>query len=618
MKFKKILCLSLISSFILTSCGSNNREYTFKYATAEDKSYNAVAYYEDDYFSKDGSIYNPSLSTCSMSLSMSAFNGENISDGYLDRDINASNFLKNYGFNKIYVNDGYKNKPTASSVGIIIGQKKIENKTLIAVAIRGKNYETEWANNVKFGDGKEVLGHQGFFEASKEYLKELENYISSNSISGEIKLWSVGYSRGGAINNIALGQIDKMISQNTSLFNKVTLQKEDVYGYCFDAPMGVSSTEEISPKDKMYNNIHNVINSNNIYTKIGFKQFDFTLYGSDYYLPDSTKNASYKQLIAKMKDYYEDLQAKDTIGDYTIDDFSLTKEENASYSIINNRVNLNYNVSLYLDEFLETVAFFGIQSQENYYTNYQEGLEELLSVIFKNGTPKFTLKTLAMNLVRYLISSSNVDIYINNLLNDTSAFIKDFLVLLRSNLVSLGLDIKAETLSTTLNSFLHMLASIFILNSSFLTSLLNTTNIKAILEATNPEIVLAHLMALDPNYNSSIIDYNSDGSYYLLSVNSCSENTKIVIKDSNNVIVGKLEGGYFDINSSLTGGNYSSQVYFYIPVEQVYQIEINEATSYSLTYFDQTSFNYGLEEYSKGEVNQGIDIKTTTYPEKNK
>lgn len=616
MKFKKSLLVLLISSFMLSSCGTSEKGYTFSYGAGESKTYSSIAYYEDSYFDYGGSNYNPSLSTCSMALSMSAFNGENIEDGYDKRSINAEKFLKNYGFSSIYVNDGFKNKPTSTSVGIIIGQKKIGEKTLIVVALRGRNYETEWVNNITFGSGKEVLGHQGYFEMSQIYLNTLEDYIVNNNITGNIKLWSVGFSRGGAINNISLGQLDKMISKSTSLFNnKVILEKEDIYGYCFDAFKGVSTSEEISPKDTIYSNIHNVINPNNIFNKIGFTMLGFTSYGVDYYLPDSVRNVNYNRLISNMLAQYNSLDARSELGEYTIDNFSLNNDEASYYSIEDDKTRINYNVGLYLDEFLELIAIFGVKSQEEYHTHYEEGLSELLNVVFKNGSLKFSLETLGMNLVRYLLSSSNIDLYLNNLLHDQNAFINDFLVLLRSNLVSLGLNINPDILQNTLHSFLGMIMSIFVLDSSFLTSLINSSNIKAIINAMNPEITLAHLMALDPNY-SSPISYNSDGSYYYLSVNNVTSETRITIKDKDDEIQGELVNNYLSTLGSLTTGNYSKIVYFYLPVEEVYTIEISNATTYSLTYFDQRSFNYDLEPYESGEVGEGKEIVTSTYPEK--
>ncbi len=616
MKLKKGLLMILISSFMLTSCGTSKKRYGFNYGAGESKSYSGISYYEDSYFDEGGSIYNPSLSTCSMALSMSAFNGKNVEEGYSLRYINAENFLKNYGFSSIYINDGFKNKPTSTSLGIIIGQKKLGEKTLIVVALRGRNYETEWVNNVTFGNGKEVSGHQGYSEMSQIYLNTLEDYIVNNNISGNIKLWSVGFSRGGAINNISLGQLDKMIQKSTSLFNnRVTLEKEDIYGYCFDAFKGVSTKEEISPKDKIFSNIHNIINPNNIFNKIGFKELDFTTYGVDYYLPDSVRNVNYNRLISNMKAQYASLDASSELGDYIIDNFSLNRDEASYYSIVDTKTRINYNVGLYLDEFLELIAVFGLQSQEKYYTDYEEGLKQLLTVVFKNGSLKFSLETLAMNLVRYLLSSSNIDLYINNLLHDQNAFINDFLVLLRSNLVSLGLNISPTILQNTLHSFIGMIMSICMLDSSFLTSLINLTNIKAMLKAMNPEITLAHLMALDPNY-STPISYNSDGSYYYLSVNDVNSETKIIIKDKDGEMCGELTNNYLSTLGSLTTGNYSKIVYFYIPVEESYTIEISNATTYSLTYFDQTNLDYVLKPYESGEVGSRKEIVTTTYPEK--
>ena len=71
-------------------------------------------------------------------------------------------------------------------------------------------------------------------------------------------LWSAGYSRAGAVNNLACARIDKAIYDSEKILGNVNLKKEDLYSYCFEAPMGGSFKEETSPRSSIYNNIFNI------------------------------------------------------------------------------------------------------------------------------------------------------------------------------------------------------------------------------------------------------------------------------------------------------------------------------------------------------------------------
>ena len=59
-----------------------------------------------------------------------------------------------------------------------IAQKKLNtDTTLIAVAVRGGNYENEWGGNFLVGDGTDGSEHEGFGLGKTTVLKELGNYL---------------------------------------------------------------------------------------------------------------------------------------------------------------------------------------------------------------------------------------------------------------------------------------------------------------------------------------------------------------------------------------------------------------------------------------------------------
>ncbi len=618
---KKIRIICILFFFSLSSCkASVNGKTSFRYAQGTSYDYDGVAFYDDSYFSHESTVYDSSLATCSLSFAMASFASNTDKENEMHRYQNGESFLSSCGFSDIDANKYYKMKSTTDSLGVLFGSKKIGDVTLVAAGIRGGNYEMEWASNLTVGDGKSIKQHQGFYEASTIYLESLEEYILNHSITGEIKLWTVGYSRGGATNNLSIGRIDQKIAKKETLFQgKASLKKDDIYCYCFETPMGASFEEEISPRDEIYSNIFNIINSNDPVPKVAMKELSFTRYGIDYFLPDSLRNVSFSKIIAKVKEFYSSMDNHSVLGDYLISNFKMSgsyQEDEEEVLLSYKKARLNYPSGLFLDEFISTLTLVGVQNRENYVEHFQVGLRDLLNIVYKNGAPKFSLMTLGVSFTKYLLNSSNVDILINNLIHDPVSFVNEFIVLSNRVLKDLGMDIDAKQLRDGLLSLIGALASTFFSNLSYFFTLISSDNIKAIISGHYPELCLAHLMAQDKNYNPNPISYNSDGSYYYLEVTDISEDSFIQVRDKKGNLEFTISNHTIKNLSSLPMGSNSDTFFLYLPVEQSYSIEIKNASSYSLSYFDQKK--EGLIVYEEKAIEEDEDIKLTTmtYPEK--
>ena len=72
---------------------------------------------------------------------------------------------------------------------------------MIAVAIRGGGYETEWAGNFEIGGD---ATHHGFAIAATKVHTEILKYFEQHTdlLSKKLKFWVVGYSRAGATANL--------------------------------------------------------------------------------------------------------------------------------------------------------------------------------------------------------------------------------------------------------------------------------------------------------------------------------------------------------------------------------------------------------------------------------
>ena len=240
---------------------------------------NVEFYYSDGLFEVKPHLYNTAIAACGMTLVDAATTYINNGD-YTDGAKNIKELYKQIGFDNYYINDGFVNKPTADSIGFIIGEKNMhlnrkgEDVTVLATTIRSANYELEWASNVMLGKTGEA---QGFAEAAKQVKESIDNYLTNNGLEddykeGKVLFWINGFSRGGATANLTA---KKLIDQYQPFGN-------DVIAYCYEAPQGAVASEELQGRD--YRTIHNVVNPNDIVPYVAPSEFGFKRYGVDHYL----------------------------------------------------------------------------------------------------------------------------------------------------------------------------------------------------------------------------------------------------------------------------------------------------------------------------------------------
>ena len=252
--------------------------------------------YDETEFANDGYTYSHLLAKTSLRLSMSAF--ADTFSGYTKQYNNVYEFMNTMGYNSITWNDEYTKKPTTDSIGVITGNKKItvnnQNYTILAIAIRGGNYESEWSGNFNVGKGEL---HQGFKIARDTVVGFVKNYIKDNSITGDIKIWLTGYSRGAAVANLTGAYLDA----NPGLFGEtVNFRPENLYTYCFETPGCARNLSD----DKLYNNIFSIVNRNDFVPMVAMEEWGYGRYGKTYYLPSPETNEEYDELEKNMQTAY--------------------------------------------------------------------------------------------------------------------------------------------------------------------------------------------------------------------------------------------------------------------------------------------------------------------------
>ena len=314
-------------------------------------------YYTDDYFKqssyitqRQGLSYNSSLATMSLNLELSAW-GSPTQANYLFKSNNVKDLLNKLDFKEFEANDDFKFKPTKDSIGAVLANKKLkvdqEDYTLLALAIRGGGYESEWASNVTLGTSGQ---HQGFDKASQDVLTFLDSYVIKHKIQGKIKLWLTGYSRAAATANLVAGSLN-----NGRKMPQVTLSPADMYAFCFEPPAGTLDTFD-AKKDK-HHNVVNIVNLNDIVTKVApnAENFEFVRYGEDTTLPtkEDVGDTQYNLLRDRM---LRELEQIESLNDYLLDDFKWKKISLTNKSLIVNDTSKDDVLNDYLKTFINTFA----------------------------------------------------------------------------------------------------------------------------------------------------------------------------------------------------------------------------------------------------------------------
>lgn len=571
-----VIILLAIGTMVLSSC-AKKKDGGIKFTFASYKTYEDVEetiYYKDDYFNKPASEYSNELSSASICLAMSGFSPVKSGD-YSKSSKNAKALFTKLGFSNFKSNNDGILKPNKHSFGVYMASKTIDDYTLIGVTVRGAGYQAEWASNFSLGTNGAFA--DGFFEASTIYINALKSYISDYGINGKIKIWTSGYSRGGAGVNLSIGRIDEALLNNEILLgNNVSYTKDDIYAYCFEAPAGriytLDTSGQIIEKGENYSNIHCILNINDPVPYVGPIEYGFVRFGTDYYLPDIITDINYSEHIKKVKDIMNELPNKNTIGDYLIDTFVY----NSSLSLYNKE---HYTMGKYLELFIKEFAK-GVGSRENYATKYETFLCSLFELIYKNDTPKDSFIDLAISVGKNILLQDAYEVVVTDLQHNLKRVWTDLKPLIEkalnnSNIEDLNIDDVMVILKELVSAVLSMATSLDGL--SLLPSIISMNNIKAMGSAHIPELQLSHLFALDNNYNkdASLVLTTS---YYKLVVQSSSSFTLYCGED----IIAKCS--YTDklCDSKMVCEYFLDEYTFYLPTNGLYRIDCDGELTGSL------------------------------------
>src|SRR5574344_1466930 len=602
----RLTTISIALLLGLVSCGSNSSSIVskkFLYASGSSTDYAGTSYYTDDYFSAPATTYNASLATTSLTMAMSSFasNEATNSSDYTHRYKNAETLLTSYGFGAITPNADYKKKPETDTIGVVYANKKVGDSTLLAVGIRGANYQQEWASNFTLGYYADNSYHSGFYKAASELVSGLKSYISDTGISGSIKVWISGYSRAGATASI--------------LGDNVSFTKEDIYAYCFEPPQGTyydSSLDEIEVQSENYNNIFNIVNSNDPVPMVAMNTFGFTRFGIDKYVTDPLSDPDYSSNINKIKDSYQSVSNYKQLGEtYLVDGFTYKNVvfgDNKKVSLSKDSYHINWTQGLFLNEFVTDLAT-NIGDRDTYVSKIQEGMRDVFGLIYKNGAPKGSFIDVGINFVKQLLAGDEVNILMDDLVHESNYFVRDLIPLVSRTLEASGiLDINIKTLVSDVTNLVLAVAKIFLQNASLIVSLISTSNVKALGSAHYPELCLAHMEARDPNYSRDPVTSEMSGRYYYF---ESSDSTKsFTIKKNGRAIAKASLGDVIESNSSIVYGIHHEKFVAYLPIDSGYTIEMESGSTASFFVYEPRKLkNVLLKDIStSSKINDDISV----------
>lgn len=379
--------------------------------------------YDDNLLKGDSREYNKSLATMTYELAIASMSSQRVA--YPKKSQNLRAYLEDNGFVDFEANGDYKKKMTTETMGVACAHKKIVDSgkeyTLLVIAPRSAGYEAEWGNNFVMSErADDTEDCAGFKNAKDIVLGFAKQYIADHGISGDIKVWTAGYSRGaGVTNQVAAGLLNK---PQYYLGKNINLAPGNLYCYTYGTPSGASTsgaggsgTEGVYD-DSKFDYIHNTWEGYDIVTVAAPKSFGFNKYGTNTgYASDEKKDRMLdmlRQTNSVIFDLYMNGGDPDGFKPKTIDVEAL---------ITSREIKLTDDTSSYLPssqkDFMSMMADSldkATGGRSGYYTgNYQAAMKDFCGYFFShmdqgsnlisgiNGS-KYTVPLVAFMYISYM------------------------------------------------------------------------------------------------------------------------------------------------------------------------------------------------------------------------
>lgn len=255
--------------------------------------------WDDAWFNTSSYTYNHDLATTAAVLAASAYTEKNIEaalrDGLgFDSCDPVERHPSDGGYDGNYDQVGYSIETRATSNGVPI----------IAVIVRGTPGNGEWLSNLNVADtlkGSDTETHEGFALAASKVLEAFKSYVGDNGIDlDKARVLITGHSRGASVANILGAELNDGKGDVNG-----ALSPERIYDFTFESP---TTTLSSSRKSSSYDNIFNIVNPEDVITRVPLREWGYGRYGRDLVLPSrsNTDRDVYKALLSEMNGYFEE------------------------------------------------------------------------------------------------------------------------------------------------------------------------------------------------------------------------------------------------------------------------------------------------------------------------
>ena len=512
--------------------------------------------YTDSVFTRSGYTYHRDLAGMSFNFVESGMSADE--DDWSICNENEIDYLTQCGFTDYDANENYNKRPVADSMAVGIAQKKIEDNgaeyTLLAVGVRSSRYIAEWANNFTIGTSGD---HEGFANSAKQVTDFISEYIDKYNVSGKIKIWMPGYSRGASVVNLAAAYLD----QGKVDLGKATLSLSDMYVYTYGTPKTTVDTEAHAAK---YGNIHNIINPNDGIPCIVPYTYGFDRYGVDHYTPtiynDTASYAYYYANMTQELTTYEssvpDIQAAFTM--YTVDSGSLVPIKKV------------YQQEFY-DMFIESLT--EDMTREEYVERYQDDLRELMLTLMDADDEN---KDAAKEMILPEIQENAGAIVTALLSGDTDTATSTIGTIIAKILADSGMaHYSQQEIEDALAAAMPRVMAYTKKHPDMIATLLG--NIIVIIDGHLGEIYASYAETLPDEYMQAQQEYQYSGAFKDVSADDWYAKYVDYVKDTG-IMVG--DSGYFEPETSMTRAMF---------VQTLYSIAGKPSTSKKTSFSDVSS-----------------------------
>jgi hypothetical protein len=292
------------------------------------------------------------------------------------------------------------------------------------------NTANSWTDTVDIAPGIVKIAADGtatVYETGHEY--KIEEY----DITGDVKLWITGYSRGAAVANVIAGRLDTAIANGEKpLGDDIDLTKHGLYCYTFATPTTIQHDDEspIDPRSADYNNIKSVIMYGDVIPKMFFEGLGFERYGIDVTMSDPASE-NYEEDKVRAMGYYNEFSYQLDTDTYFLDGFTpyridlnalltggdlISLDPHAPYTDIDQALDVEFNE---MSEIMEG---------RDWYVDNVEGLMTQIYDVICGDDYSYSLDTFINILVR--LTMNRGDTHLVNMMMDVlmNKDISDYLI----------------------------------------------------------------------------------------------------------------------------------------------------------------------------------------------